>query len=401
MATSQPALVNPKLLAWAREQGGFAAEPVAKRIGVKPERLLAWEGGGLRPTVRQAQELARLYRRPFGLFFLPQPPQVTPLASEYRRLPGIVAGEEPPELRLALRLMSYRREIALNLTEELGGGSAAFDTAAHLSESPSVVGARCREALGVSVDEQLRWTSDWQAWRRWREAVEAAGVLVFQFPKVTLEQVRGVSLLLSPLPVVGINSKESSPGARVFTLLHELIHIALSVGADERVASGEKRDATAWADVERFAEESASAAIIPEQALSMLLEDAGIARDRWTIALVRQLASKFHVTPLAMATRLRTAGAMTWDGYAAWKSEWTRYVANLAPSAKGFATPVSKALGRAGRPLIRLVIEALDANRITAVDACNYLELRFDHFDKLRSELRGLPGGAQSADDAE
>jgi len=48
-----------------------------------------------------------------------------------------------------------------------------------------------------------------------------------------------------------------------------------------------------------------------------------------------------------------------------------------------------------------LVIEALDANRITAVDACNYLELRFDHFDKLRSELRGLPGGAQSADDAE
>jgi hypothetical protein len=46
-------------------------------------------------------------------------------------------------------------------------------------------------------------------------------------------------------------------------------------------------------------------------------------------------------------------------------------------------------MGRVGRPFAQLVIEALDANRITAVDACRYLDLRFDLFEKLRGELRG------------
>ena len=53
MAASIPALVNPNLLTWAREQSGYVAGPVAKRLNVKAERLLAWERGELKPTLRQ------------------------------------------------------------------------------------------------------------------------------------------------------------------------------------------------------------------------------------------------------------------------------------------------------------------------------------------------------------
>jgi hypothetical protein len=53
--------------------------------------------------------------------------------------------------------------------------------------------------------------------------------------------------------------------------------------------------------------------------------------------------------------------------------------------------PVGKTLGRSGRPFVQLVLEALDMNRITAVQASRYLDLRFDHFDKLRNELRMEP----------
>ncbi len=393
MTVSIPALVNPTLLAWAREQSGYAPEPVAKRLNVKPERLIAWERGELKPTVKQAQQLAKFYYRPFGLFFLPQPPKLPPLAAEYRRLPGIRPGVESPELRLALRGMSHRREVALGLIEELSSPMPEFRTAAHLSDGAQEVGRRLRTLLGVTVQEQLAWKDDWQAWRRWREAIESVGVLVFQFPKVPLDQLRGVSILKFPLPAIGINSKEYAAGARIFTLLHELTHLALALGKEEKVALQETRDDTAWLGVETFAEEAASAALIPEDIFAGFLSRISVARDKWDVSLVRTLAGKFRVTPLAMATRLRSAGAMTWDGYKRWKSAWGKYLAGLKPARSGFASPVDKSLGRGGRPFAQLVIEALDSNRITAVQACRYLDLRFNHFGKLRMELRA---GAKS-----
>ena len=390
MRTSTPALVNPTVLTWARQESGYPPEPVARRLNVKLERLLAWERGEKKPTVRQAQDLAKLYHRPFGVFFLPQPPALPPLAAEYRRLPGVQPGVESPEFRLALRVMSQRREVALELSEELGVRVVDFGFTAHLSESTAAVGARLREALGITADEQLGWTSDWQAWRRWREAIETVGVLVFQFPKVSFAQARGVSLFKFPLPAIGINSKESSPGARSFTLLHELTHLALAAGNEERAALRETRDDAGWLEVERFAEEAASAALIPSEILSAFLQKMNVSPDGWDLALMRSLASKFNTTPLAMATRLRAVGTLSWNGYNRWKTEWNRYLDSL-PKRKGFALPVDKTLGRSGRPFAQLVLEALDMNRITAVQASRYLDLRFDHFDKLRNELRMEP----------
>lgn len=366
-------------------------ERAAKRVGVSADRLLAWERGEAKPTVHQAQTLAKLYHRALSIFFLPEKPALPPLAAEYRRLPGIEPGAESPELRLAIRVMSQRRETAIALSEELGHPIPEFTLAAHLNESPQAVGGRLRSALGVTAQEQLDWRDEWQAWRRWREAVENLGVLVFQFPKVSLQQVRGVTLPQFPLPVIGINSKETSAAARAFTLLHELTHLALALGREEDVALRERRPDPDWQQVERFAEEVASAVLIPEEILAGLWRQQAVQRDAWNVDQVRQLARKFRVTPLAMATRLRAAGALSWNGYRKWKEQWDTYVASLPPKRGGFASPVEKTVGRAGRPFAQQVLEALDANRITAVEACQYLDLRFDHFEKLRGELRGGP----------
>ena len=145
-----PADVNPDVLVWAREQSGYAPEMVAKRLGVKAERFRAWESGERKPTVRQTQALAEYYHRPFGVFFLPQRPTIPPLAAEYRRLPGVRPGVESPEFRLAVRVMSKRREVALELNEETGVAIPEFSATARLSDGPSVVGRRLREVLASS-----------------------------------------------------------------------------------------------------------------------------------------------------------------------------------------------------------------------------------------------------------
>ncbi len=391
MAADNTLTVNSRVLEWARVESGWPAERVAKRLHVKVERVNAWEQGERQPTLRQVEALSRFLHRPLSVFFLAKPPELPPLAAEYRRLPGIRTGHESPELRLAVRQMLTRRENALSLMAELGAPVPAFELVARLNETPVEVGARLRTALAVSTEDQLRWRSEWEAWRTWRARVEAMGVLVFQFGKVGLAEVRGLSLLHAPLPVAGINGKEN-PEGKSFTLLHEVIHLMLAVGKEEKPALLEKRSSTEWQQVERFAEIAASNALIPETALTAAIGrrqvDSG-----WSLDEMRNLARRFRVTPLAMATRLRGSGVMTWARYRTWREAWDKYVAALPPRRGGFALPPEKAINRSGRPFVQLVLEALDANRITSVDAGRYLDLKFEHFGKLREMLAQGPIG--------
>src|SRR3989344_4539850 len=391
MPNAPTVAVNPSILTWAREESGYAVDRVARRLKVKEERVAAWEKGERQPTLRQLEQLARFLHRPFSFFFLPRPPQLPPLAAEYRRLPGVEPGHESPELRLALRQMLTRRENALNLMEELGEPVREFSLNAHLRETAIVVGQRLRSAIGVDVATHIGWANEWQAWNAWRAAAEQIGILVFQLGKIPREEVRGLALLRMPLPVVAVNGKEL-PEAKSFTLFHEVVHLMLAIGHEEAPALRERRSSSEWDGVERFAEVAASHALVPEDALRSIIEQLGLHAAVWTIEEVRRIARKFRITPLAMATRLRESGFISWVHYNRWRSEWQSYVASLPPRTGGFATPVGKALNRAGRPFARLVLEALAANRITSVDAARYLGLKFEHFEKLRVRLSEGPG---------
>jgi Zn-dependent peptidase ImmA (M78 family) len=238
----------------------------------------------------------------------------------------------------------------------------------------------------VSVDAQFSWANEYEAWRTWRAAAEGLGVLVFQFIKVALTEVRGLALLRTPMPVAAVNGKEI-PEAKIYTLYHELVHLMLAASNEEQPAARERRSTEAWEEVERFAEAAASHALVPEDALRSMIARFGLQNGPWDIANVRRVAKKFRLTPLATATRLRASGYMTWPQYNAWRAAWDAYVATLPLRSGGFATPMEKAVNRAGVPFARLVLEGLAANRITAIEASRYLDLKFEHFDKLRAHL--------------
>lgn len=382
-----PLPVNPSILLWAREQSGFPLEQVAKKLHVKISRIASWEQGEFAPSFRQTQELARVYHRPFNLFFQSEPPKLPPLSAEYRRLPGVVSGQESPELRLAVRQMSLRREYAANLFSELSGDVPEFKMKAHLNEEPQSIAARLRKALKIDAAKQNSWRDEWQAWHMWRTAVENLGILVFQFLKVNLNEVRGLSLLRFPLPVVGINSKERVAGSKSYTLMHEVVHLMLALGQEEKSALKEARTDKQWEDVERFAEAAASHVLVPEEELISAVGQKE-RNSKWEIEDVRHLARQFRISPLAMATRLRASGYMSWPGYQDWTSRWNAHLAKLKPLSGGFATQAEKALNRNGKPFAQLVIEALDSNRLASVDAARYLGLKLQHFNELRETVR-------------
>lgn len=68
------AYITPNVLQWARESARMTEEVAAAKVSVSVERLKEWEVGFEQPTIHQAQTLAKAYKRPFALFFLPDIP---------------------------------------------------------------------------------------------------------------------------------------------------------------------------------------------------------------------------------------------------------------------------------------------------------------------------------------
>ena len=55
-------------------------ETAAARVHVALEKLVEWESGASQPTIKQAETLAKAYKRSFAIFFLPEEPRdFTPL----------------------------------------------------------------------------------------------------------------------------------------------------------------------------------------------------------------------------------------------------------------------------------------------------------------------------------
>ena len=105
---------------------------------------------------------------------------------------------------------------------------------ARLSDDPEVLAERTREALGLTLRQQKEWQTAYDALNGWRAVLEEQGVLVFQATEVEVSEMRGFSLGDETLPAVVVNIKDH-PHGRVFTLLHEFVHLMLNQEASPAV----------------------------------------------------------------------------------------------------------------------------------------------------------------------
>ena len=381
------ALVEPAVLRWARETAGVAVEDAARRVQVKPEALAAWEAGEARPTMTKLRTLANFYKRPLSVFFLPQPPAEPPLnVHDFRQLPGIVAGAFSSALHIQLRRARERRELALDLLRDLEQPLPSFDLHAELGDDPEELGARLREALGVDLAAQVRWTGAYDAFNAWRARIESAGVLVFQMSRVSLEEARGFSLADELLPVIAVNAKDP-PNARAFTMLHELCHVALQRSGicehdEDRLLPSEERR------VEIFCNRVAGAALVPMR--DLLGEDAvrTHAGAAWSDEELGRLARRFSASRFVVLRRLLTAGRTTAAFYNAKHEEWIAAARDQPRrESEGGPPPDRAAVAERGQTFVRLVLQSYYQDRITLSDVSEYLGIRLKHLSKIEQAV--------------
>jgi len=359
----------------------------AKKMGISPERLNAWETGQVRPTLRQLRKAARVYRQSLAFFYLPAVPEdLTPSLSDFRRLPKSKARTISSELLLELREANIRREIALDLIQAYEGTWIApeFSFSPDTSENPEVVGRWLREYLQVDFGTQKGWKSKREAFNEWRRAAESHGILVFQAASVGTDEMRGFSIAKSPLPVVVVNREDAYAG-RVFSLLHEIIHLGLRMSALCNLREGGTSSGVDTLEV--YCNHAAGAAIVPASELRLEAEALATRGSQpWEDTSIEHLAERFSASCEVIVRRLLILELVTKDFYEKKRAE---YLEHPPPTKKGggFPPPAVDALSKAGHAYTRLVIQSMYDNIITPNDASDYLGIRLRHFESVEEQV--------------
>ncbi len=392
MAPRQYVSVKRELLQWARATAGFTLDEAARKIGVKPERLAAWEAGDRAPTASQLRTAANVYKRPLGAFFLPAPPEEPQPPHDFRRLYGDEPPPPSPQLLLELRRARRRRTVAVQLYDDLALRAEPFPVRADVDADPDAVAERLRAWLRVRLPDQIRWRRAEVARDQWVAALESRDVLVFQASGVQPAEMRGFSLGERTLPVIALNAKDVRP-AQVFTLLHELVHLTLDEGGlcdPERVRSGgqslEER-------VEVFCNRVAGAVLVPPGALLDQPELAAANRPiEWPEEVIRELASRFAVSREVILRRLLILGRTTEAFYQRKRAEYieeykARAAAEEEEESRGFAPFYRLVVRNNGRRYTQLVLEALKREQITPADVSDYLGVRLKHLENIAGAI--------------
>jgi Zn-dependent peptidase ImmA (M78 family) len=360
----------------------MSPELAAQKAAIKVDQLSEWEAGTARPSIPQLRKLARIYRRPLAVFYLSDAPARFEVMHDFRRLGKGLPHDKSPNLAYEIRRAFDRREWALELLEGLDESPPTFAAKAQLGANVEQVAEQLRSVVGVTVEQQGSWRFDYEAFKNWRILIEQAGILTLQATGIPLDEARGFSISANPLPVVVVNIKDA-PRGRIFTLLHEVVHIMLSDGGICDLHD---------ADEEAFCNQVAGAALFPREALlnSMTVRQHRKGDSAWSDGELQQLSRQFGGSREAALVRLLTLRLTTQTFYDRMKKEFARiYTLQHAKRIEdeGFAPPHVIALSSAGPLFTNLVVENFNREKITASDVSDYLQIRLKHLKELQGEF--------------
>lgn len=372
MAPTPRVNVNPQVLTWARELGGFTLEEVARAAGTKPARAAEWEAGESKPTLGQLKSVAWLLRRPPAFFFRASPP-----APDLPQPPDFRRPEEQqhvsPQLRRELRSAVERRGRYLELVGDVAPWMSTVDG----KTQPETAAAQIRAALELTVAEQISAKDVYQAMHRWTAAVESLGAIVFQSTSFPLGEARGVSVFFEVLPVILVNAKDPVV-ARSFTLLHELGHLCLGSGAVCDVYGRRLPRVETWCN--RFA----ASVLMPAQEF---LEDLGVLDPAESVG---RLARRYKVSEEAAAIRLFELDRLDRATLDRIRAETRSRVEEKEAEDEGAPTPVpyhTRKLRDLGRNYVGAVLDAYHSDKISLTEVSQYLDVKVPHVWKMQEVL--------------
>jgi len=300
--------VAPAMLVWARGRSGLEVGDLTGKSGLAG--LAEWEAGDARPTLKQLEAFARATHTPIGFLFLPEPPEEQLPIPDYRTRGDRRVGRPSPDLLDTIYGCEMRQDWFHRYAESQGAAPVALVGSLDRRTNPDVAAAQLRDRLGFTLADRVRYPNWSSALSGLIEHAESAGVLVMVNGVVggnthrvlDPQEFRGFTLTDELAPVVFINGADTK-AAQIFTLAHELAHVALGESAVSNPDLGGLMDDN---DHERWCNQVAAELLVPADSLR-----AEFSRDEDLTASLDRLARLHKVSTLVVLRRIYDVGLMT------------------------------------------------------------------------------------------
>lgn len=388
MAKSVKALITPEVLKWAREKRiKLEIDYAAKKLGIDSERLQAWEDGTEQPTFAQLKKIAKLYKTHISIFYLPEPPTDFQPLTDYRVLPEHFAIDEEQIYRLNANIVEAfeRREMLIELYELLEESPPDVPLNVDRHDNLRQTAQKITEFLEFNRTQLQHANDPYAALKFWKQAVEAKGILVCQTSvnthlSVELETARGFCIAQRPFPVIVVNPKDS-PYGRIFTLIHELVHIVLGESAIQNT-DFEATPPSNLDPIEVFCNQVAAEVLVPEDELLEIVNLEMFEED------LSGTSKFFHVSPEVIMRRLLTLGKISRHDYRTYRN---RQLAKYkdTPARTGGAAPYhNRLLNTSGEYFARTAFTAYYEQKITRAELASVLSnCDTKHLAKIESTI--------------
>lgn len=323
--------VAPQMLTWARKRSGKTLDDLTRRFPKLPE----WEAGELLPTMRQLEQFAQATYTPIGFLFLSEPPTETVPIPDFRTLDSEAPKAPSPNLLDTIYACEQRQDWYREFAEAGGEDEVALVGSASLSDDPREAAARLRGVLGFDLSRRREFTSWTDALSKLSEHVEDLGVLVMisgvvgtnTHRKLDPDEFRGFAIVDGVAPLVFVNGADTK-AAQIFTLAHEIAHIALGGSA---LSNPDLRELQSSEATERWCNEVAAELLVP--AVSIVAE---FRRNENLTDELDRLARLYRVSTLVVLRRIHDAGLMSRARYRReYEQELARVLELLSRSSSG------------------------------------------------------------------
>jgi Zn-dependent peptidase ImmA (M78 family)/transcriptional regulator with XRE-family HTH domain len=386
------AYITPNVLKWARESARMTEIIAAAKVSVSVEKLKEWEAGTGQPTIKQAQTLAKAYKRPFALFFLPEIPRDFQPLKDFRKKGST---ELTTSSIFIIREIQQKQALISDVNAENDEAKLSFVGRFTLKDNPAVIAQDILNTLNLCPASYKTENPI----KEWIDAAETQGIFISRTSfihsrlKLDSEEIQGFAISDPYAPFVFVNSEDWN-APQLFTLVHELAHIwiaetGISNGVEPEISIMDK-----YHPVEIFCNKVAAHALMPEEIVLNLdkqifrnSKEVFIAAKKLGISSFALLVRALYLTIITPAVYQKLKIQADFEYAEFLKKETDRKARQKEKKKKGGPDYFLLQLNRNSRLFTQTVLDAFRGGTIEPTLASSLLNVQINKFQKLEAQL--------------